>query len=487
MSVIDSLNFIEGLYSDVPPHLVPATGLYLMDNVVTTQKMGAIQKRCGYQNLGTALQAGKSITGLHNFRQSTSVQKMLATVDDSTSDDTQLFYSTGTTWTEVAAAETAWANKAGINVEMEDFIGYCFFVGWGATDGFLPVGSLTGTTFSTSTNVTSMPSAKYIKRYRDRLYIGNCDISATAYPYRVYFSSVPAAGSITWTVATDFVDVDYSESVTGLGENWDRLVIFTEYSAYMYNQTEFKKVWDRGCSNHRTIKNSGGYMIWADMDGVWISTGGRPENVSGRIKDFIQFSNMTNAFAEVVDEEYHLHIGSVTVNGISYSNCALVLNIPSMTWRVHEYADTMTMFSKFYASGNDHLWMGDSSGDVHELGKYTDSTLLTSDDGNDITSWFQTGGITLDNISIVKRMNKIIAYADRAQGLNLKARIIDNNTIALTEFKKLGQLKKYINEYHISPNVGNILQIEGTEVGQLPYWSLFGFSIDYTADKPFKI
>lgn len=476
------LNFVEGLYSDTPPHLVPENGLYLMDNVNVIYKPGAILKRCGYSQIGATLQAGKSITGLHNFRQSASVQKMLATVDDSTSDDTQLFYSTGGAWTEITGGETAWANKAGINVEMEDFIGYCFFVGYGTTDGFLPVGSLTNTTFSTSTNVTNMPAAKYIKRYRDRLYVANC-FETSDRPYRVYYSGIPTAGSISWTVATDFIDVDYSEEITGIETNWDLLMIFTEYSAYMYNQTSKKKVWDVGCSNHRTIKNSGGYMIWANRDGVWISTGGRPENVSGRIKDFIKYVDMTDTFAEVVDEEYHLYLGSVTVNGVSYSNCTAILNIPTMTWRIHEYYDTPTIFAKFYSSGDDILWMGANDGEVHKFGKYTDSTLITSDDGNDIFSWFQTGAIMLGDPTVSKKLNKIFAYADRGLGLNLKSRVIDNNTMGVTEFKKLGEIKKYINEYAVNPNKGNFLQIEGTETGQLPYWSLFGYSVDFGADK----
>lgn len=474
--------FIDGLYSDVSPMLVPETALYLQDNCVTSYKIGSILKRPGYENIGEALQAGKSITGLHNFRQSASTQKMLATVDDATSDDTQLFYSTGGAWTEIGAAETAWANKAGINVEMEDFIGYCFFVGWGSTDGFLPVGSLTGTTFSTSTNVTSMPTAKYIKRYRDRLYIGNC-YNAANQPFRVYYSSVPVAGSITWTVATDFFDVDYSEEITGMGVNWDRLVVFTEYSAYIYNQDEKKQAWDVGCSNHRTIANSGQYMIWANRDGVWISEGGRPVNIAGRVIDFIRYSNMTNSFAEVVDEEYHLYVGSVTVNGVSYSNCTLIYNIPTATWRVHEYADTMTAFAKYYYSGEDYLYMGDSSGDVHRLGKYTDATLLTTDDGSKIDSLFRTGALMFGDPSVEKDINKLIFYSERAQGLKLKARVVNRNTLGTSKWSSLCELTKYITEAQVSPRSGNFIQIEGTESGKLPYWSLFGFTANVDADK----
>ena len=217
-----------------------------------------------------------------------------------------------------------------MNVEMEDFIGYCFFVGYGATDGFLPVGSLTGTTFSTSVNVTSMPGAKYIVRFRDRLYIGNCDITGTPYPYRVYYSSVPSAGAITWTPATDFLDVDYSEEITGLSENWDRLMVFTEYSVYTYDQDQKKKVWDLG-GYHRTIKNYGEYMFFANMDNVWLSTGGYPQAIGGKVRDFIRGTDMRSAFAEVVDEEYHLYLGNVTVNGISYANCALIYDIPTQS------------------------------------------------------------------------------------------------------------------------------------------------------------
>lgn len=486
MSVINFTNWAEGLYTDVSPPLVPTNALLVSSNVNTSYKIGSILKRPGYTKIGAALQSNKSITGLHNFRQSAATQKMLATANNSGDTATQLFYSTGGNWTELTDAETAWTNYEDCKVEMEDFISYCFFVGYDSTDGvFLPPRSLTGTTFGT-TNTTSMPNAKYIKRYRDRLYIGNCDITGTPYPYRVYYSSVPSAGSITWTVASDFLDIDYSEEVKGLGENWDLLVIFTEYSAYLYNQTEFKKTWDVGCSNHRTIKNSGAYMIWANRDGVWISTGGRPQNVAGRIIDFIRYANMTNSFAEVVDEEYHLYLGSVVVDGITYSKCAAILNIPTMTWRIHEYYGTSTIFGKYYSAGQDYLFMGMSSGEVFRLGKYTDTTLLTADDTTPIHSWFQTGLLSLEAPEQCKEIDKIIAYSDRAQTLELRCRVVDQNVQTLSRFTPMGQLRKYINEFQVKSDGGNFLQIEGSENGSNPYWSLFGLSVDFGLEKPYK-
>src|SRR3990167_8145079 len=288
MAVFNFLQFDKGMISNVSPLLLPENALYHMSNINHVYSPGYLLKRPGYVNIGSAIQANKAITGLYNFRQSASVQKMLATCNDSTDDDTQLFYSTGAGWTEIAAAETDWANKASIDVEMESFIGYCFFVGYGTTDGFLPPRSLTNTTFGT-TNTTSMPNAKFIKRYRDRLYIGNTDISGTATPFRVYFSSVPSAGTITWTVASDFFDVDFSEEITGMGENWDYLQVFTEYSTFLWNQDSKRKIWDIGCSSHRTIKNYNSYTLWANKDGVWRSNGGStPELISHPVDDFIR-------------------------------------------------------------------------------------------------------------------------------------------------------------------------------------------------------
>lgn len=476
MQPVQFSNFIEGAVTDVPLTNVQPNALYVQDNCITSYKLGAILKRPGYQNIGSALVASKSITGLHNFRQTAAIQKMLATVNNAGDTATDLWYSTGGAWTQIAGTG-AWSTFEDAKVEFEDFIGYEFMVGYDATDGvFLPPRTLTGTTFGT-TNTASMPNAKYIVRYRDRLYILNCDISGTAYPYRVYFSSVPSGSTISWTVATDFLDVDYSEAITGGSANWDRLVAFTEYSMYFYNQLEWKKMYATGCSNHRNIRNYNSYMIWADMNNVWVSTGGQPQPIGGRIIDFIRNANMTNSFAEIVDGEYHLYLGTVTVSGVTYGNTTLVYSISTGTWRWHEYFDTMTVFAKYYASGQDHLWMGANDGDVHELGKYTDATLINSDDGAPIHAWFQTGALSLGDPSTMKKLGKIMTYSDRAQGLLIKARVVDRNNLAVTKFQPLMQITKFIDEKQINPDQGHFIQIEGVENSTNQYWSLFAFTI----------
>ena len=473
------IQWLKGAQTSVSPFLVGDDDLCIQDNVVTSYKLGAILKRLGYKQVGGALDA-KPITGLHNFRQSSSVQKILATCNNSAGTNLTLQYNNAGTWTDITLGG-AWDGYEDSKVEMEDFIGYCFFVGYDSTDNvWLPPRTLTGTSFG-ATNCTNMPNAKYIIRYRDRLYVANLE-DGGALPYRVGISDLPSGSTIGWTeyqADTGWIDVDYSEAITGLGSNWDKLFIFTEYSAYIYDQNIQKKVWDIGCKEHRTIKNLGAHMIWANRDGVWDSTGGRPMNISGRISDFIRSAiTLGNTiFAEVVDKEYHLYVGNVSVNGVGYSNCTIIYNIDTQSWRWHEYHDTLTMFAKYNNSGDDRLYMGCNDGEVMELTKYVDTIPVYADDGNDISAYFETKAYDFGDPSIEKNIQKLIFYADKSQGLNMKARIINKNVKSLNKVVDLGTLKGYITSPNFKSLKGNFIQFLGTESSQLPYFSFFGFSV----------
>ena len=443
-------------------------------------------KRLGYLRVNGQINSGKTNTALFDGRESPSILRMLATTNDATGVDTELYYDNAGTWTEIAAAQAAWAAIANCNVEMETFVGYTFFVGYNGTS-FLPVGSLTNTTFSTVTNVGSMAQGKFIRRYRDRLYVANCKSAGTAYPYRVYFSSVPTGAVITWdTTSLGFFDIDFSEQITGIEENWDYLIIFTAESAYYYNQVSKKKLWDIGCSNHRTIKNYSSDMLWADGKGVYVSTSmGRPQNIAGNVIDFVKAGTATNYFAELIDEEYHLFVGSVTVDGISYTNVDLIFNFPTQTWRWEELAGTMKIFAKYNSSGDFRLYMGDNNGQVWNKSKYSDASPAFSDgkittvDGTAITVFAETKPFFFDNPAIRKRLNKVTVFADRALGVQMKMRALNKNTRALVPYEPLGQITKYINVFEPNDKEFNLLQLEITESSVNPYFSILGIVVEY--------
>jgi len=466
---------------NVSPFIAGNNQLTICNGVNPSYKLGQLIKDLGYVQVGATLQAGKPIRSLHHFRQDGSTNKILATVDDATSDDTQLFYSTGGNWTEITTAETAWANDATMDIEMEDFIKYCFFVGYSSTDGFLANLSLTGTTASTTTNITNMPQAKYIKRYRDRLYVANCYLSATAYPYRVYYSSVPSAGSISWTTASDYIEVDYSEQITGIEQNWDRLMIFTEFSAYMYDQSQKKKVWDVGCAGQRTIQNAGAYMIFANKDNVYASTGGRPTPVGTPILPLLRHSTPSNWRSAVIDNEYHLYLGdSVTAGGFAYSNLLATLNIDTGMWRWRELYDSIDSMCRYTSSGDDFLLLGCADGEVMKKSKMTDTTPVFTDDGKAISSHFRTKAYDMNDPSVEKEIKKLVAYCEYGQGLTLRYRIMDKNREVLMPFTSIGTLNKVVNIFdNFKTLKGNFIEIEGKERSSKKAWQFYGFSLEY--------
>lgn len=492
--IIPFTNFLKGVNTNISPLIHPPDAPYVLNGCTNSYKLGALVKDTGYSRVGTAaLESGKSILGLYQFIQDSTTEKILATVNDATNANTQLFYRANGAgaWANISLG-TSWNGFANMNVEMQGFIGYCFFVGADSAGNFLPVGSLTGTTFSTVTNVASMPQAKYIVRYRDRLYLLNVRYGATNYPFRIVASSPVTAGAITWNTAGSpdsstggFLDVDFCYQITGGAANWDRLMVFTDQSAYYYDQSSFKKIWDEGCSNHRTIKTKDAYMFWANTDGVWVSTGGQPQNISGEVIDFIRNGNPANFFAEIVDEIYHLYVGTVTVNGVTYSNVDLKYNIATSGWEWREYYNNMTIFARYFDSTKkNRLYMGATSGEVWNKGKYTDGTLVSGDaqttagtGGQKISTNFELAPITLDDYKI-KIIREMSFFADRAQGLNMRGRVLDRNSKILTPYKPIGQLVQYISSFNVNIDNGVILQIQGSESSTNPYFSFYGFTLD---------
>jgi len=450
--------------------------LVICNGVNPCFQLGQLRKDLGYTALHVSV-GSKQVRSLFDFRQSSSVQKVLFTLNSSDNLNTELWYWSGSDMYQITTA--AWATYNGQAVNMAPFLGYCFFVGSDASGNFLPVASLTGTTFSTSTNVTSMAQGKFITRYRDRLYVANCKAGGSTYPYRVYFSSVPTAGAITWTQATDFFDVDFSEEITGMGVAFDRLVIFTEYNAYVYDQlSRLQQNWP-GCVNNKSIQSSESYLFYANTDGVWCSTGGRPQCISTDINQLIRNSTKSRWSSALVDRTYTLFLGDTSANGVSYDNLSVNYDIPTGMWWWREYRgtnNTNLLLCNVKRSGNDYLYLADGNGVVHVKSKYGDTSPVYTDNSVAISAWFRTKAFDFGDPSVEKRITKILAYAIDGSNIELRFRVLDKNQEALMPFKPIGTVKEMVNIFDRQIN-GNFIQIEGKEYSKNKYFKFLGLSL----------
>lgn len=170
-------HFLTPPSTEVSHFLATDTQLVECVGANPSYKLGELWKDTGYIILGAQIRANKTIGGLFYFVQSNLVTKMLATLNDAAGTGTELWYSNGAGWTQITV--TPWASSPSMRVEMESFLGHCFFVGSSTGVTFLPVGTLNGTTFSTTANCVGMPQAKYITRFRDRVYVANTSLNIT--------------------------------------------------------------------------------------------------------------------------------------------------------------------------------------------------------------------------------------------------------------------------------------------------------------------
>lgn len=482
--------FLGGPNGHASPFVMQDHELVELNGAVLNEELGAIVQDPGYAVVNAAApESGKPVRAIYDFQQSTSVQKLLVTVNNSGDSATQLFYNNAGTWTEITQAEVDWT-VADVDVDFETFIGYCFMVGVDANGNFIDTASLTGTTFSTSTNVTDAPQGKFIVRYLDRLYILNCKVGSTEYPYRAYRSSVPVAGAITWDTSgtsEDFIDFDYGAAITGGVEAFDNLLVFTREKTFRYNQSVKKKLWGVGCVNHKTIAEAGGYLFFVSKEGVQYSASGeKPTNISGKIKDLIKNADVSVMRAAGTEEEYHLYLGTTSMGGIAYTNCLATLDVATSTWRWRELGHAMQALAKYEDSFDDRLIMAtsESSGQVYNKSKWTDASPSWTDAGEAINAGFT---LVLDHCgspNVEKQPTRFTAWAAAAMGLKLEYRVLNDKTRHVdrekAKWNKIGELKNFMTVMDVNDGEsGYFIQIKGKTKSTHRGFSFYGLMMEY--------
>ena len=131
--------------------------LKLAKNVDLQQILGAITKALGYTQLGSNIRTTETVLGCGSLNTSGGVNKLIAF----SGTDAYVYNSVSEDWDSQGRGYTA-SQK----FQTENFLDQLFEVN-GLTDA---PENYTGAAWSATNNVTDMPTAKYIKMSRQRLY-----------------------------------------------------------------------------------------------------------------------------------------------------------------------------------------------------------------------------------------------------------------------------------------------------------------------------
>jgi len=435
--------------------------------------IGDRTKRLGYNQVGDTLQAGKNVLGLFGFYQKSGTDYHLAAINNSGDTQAVIKYNNAGTWTNITGATTF---TAGTKMEFASFIDYCFIVG-GATE---TTGSLTGTTYSTATNVTSAPKAKYPIVYKDKLYLLNCDVGGTKYPSRFYQSSVPSGSpaAITWDTTNwwEPVQEDDGEELMGGTVNGNELLLFKETTMHAWNNSSMWKVDDVGAASHRSIQTVGAMTFFlATFDEgyeIRVYAGGVTRPISGKLESIINTitsSQASGSFSASTRDSYKLYLGNLTIDGEAWSNCEVVYKISTNEFWINSFNDALTCYAPFRESGVRRIYSGDSDGEVMRHAREGDSVY--SDDGQPIQFIVRTKKIDAGLPEQKKQIVRGYAFSTAPQGMTFNFRL-DNGKWQTTK------LTEEVQDFQLNPYAGYTYQVEVSETSTTEPCAFSGFVLE---------
>jgi len=321
-----------GMDTKTQPLLLPDNKSALIINGDLGRVFGSISARGGYELQGAAMTPESDVLGMGNLAKPDGTHKIIGVCGS----DCYLYNTINETWTAQNQGLTA-AAKA----EFATYLNKLFMVNYSNDTR-----AFDGENWSTSTDLDGAPRAKYLQVYKNRLYLANCVIQPNPYPSRVYYSSLPTDGSITWDTTENTgdyfeVDTDDNDMIRGLGTNSNRLLIFKEYSLHTWDGTSRMRVLGApGTNSQRSVVNINEWTYYFNRRGVHRFNGRVVEYISEPVQPYIAGVSPASSYKVCGGSKnlhYLLYIGEVknTEEDIEERRVLLDLDTVNSTWTVN--------------------------------------------------------------------------------------------------------------------------------------------------------
>lgn len=466
MANVNLLHFSDLLQTTTSSFLRKDSQLELSINVHGDQ-IGSLTKRLGYAQVGSTLSSDNTVRGAYSYsRQADGTQYLYAVCNGT------LSYFNGTTITGV----TSGINTSALE-EFRVFVDQLFMVGADSSNNFITPANVSGTTYTTTTNLSGAPTgARFVEVYKNQLYFADCLVSGIRYPSRFYRSSVPSiTGALSWS-ASDYEEVytDNGEPLKGMHTNraLNQLLFFKETSLHAWDTFRIRDVGSVGTTSHRSIQTIANVTFFFNEKGIFSYTGSEPKLISRSIEKWINgISSPTTVFAVGYDNRYYkLNVGTITVDGVSYSNCEIVYSVLDNTFTIYSYAHTFSIYALHKLSGVIRVYSGDTTGKLFKLAAKNDEVY--SDDGTAISAQFTTKALDLGVPGNRKFVDKVIIYTTRGQNLSGRMRVRGRDWS--TNFK----INDTEQEEGVNPEDGRFVQFNFSESSTIAPFIFEGLSFN---------
>jgi len=416
--------------------------------------IGNAKTRLGTTLLGNQITPSTDITGLYEFRDNDNTYNRIMAVCT-----TVLYYLDSATWTSKRTGLTS-----GSKADFTSFLDYVWMVnGTEATaiwDG-------SSADFLTTGQASDAPKGSYIENFRSRVWILDDND-------RLYYSSLPDTNlDITWDTTNDWIDISPQDGnkSSGLVRDKNSLLVFKNnyiYRVYSPQDTEPDPKVHIGTYSNRSIVEGKNGIYFHHPTGIYRYLDGGVEDISRPISDFID-AVPTSQYAEVCgwtdgDHIYH-SLGTLTVNGISYTNVVSRYTISSKVWTIYSYPTKFLCSSNYDDGTTLFRLVGDDDGNVSKM------NVGNTDNGTPIFFSLISRPYTIDGLfSTRKSISQMGLSHERAQGGVLSYKV-DNESD--NKFRTLHIIKEDISKPFSCDIRGNKIwfRLQGVSSGEPITWN----------------
>jgi hypothetical protein len=326
-------------------------------------RVGAIQTRSGVTTFATQL--GGSVTSFGTINIQGGTQGLFAQVGTDISDWN------GAVWTSVRT--TTVTTKA----RYSQFLNRTWMVNGNAGD---PPMTSNGGAFSTTDVPATLPKGDFIQAGFDgRVWVADSSKDALYYTDIVQFNGTTYTTPLTFTLTTNFIKMfspQDGESITGLFRVPRALLMFKQnhiYRVYSASSVDPYPAYNVGTYSQESIIQAKDGIYFHHSSGFYkFAYDGQPVEISRRVIDFVKAISRTN-YGNVVGvydgfDNVEWAVGSVTVEGATYTNCVMRYTISTQVWTIYDYPGNLITAMIRYDNGTTiQSLMGTSAGKVGTL------------------------------------------------------------------------------------------------------------------------
>ncbi len=341
--------------------------------------IGKARLRLGSTQIGQTL-AASAMLGLYNFRDSgAGANNQLVCVNG-----TVLYYLSTNTWTSKRTTLTG-----GSKADFTTFLDFLWMAN--GTEATAIWDGNPSNSFLTTGNALNAPTGKYIENYRSRVWIaGN-----SSFPDRVYYSSIPTAAAtpvVTWNtdnVTGWWIDISPSDgdNITCLFRSKVALLCFKQnhiYNIFATTSVDPDPLINVGTWSKQSVVEAKTGVYFHHPTGFYQYANGAVQEISQPINDIVKAITMTNyskisGWIEPDGNHICWSVGSVTIQGNTFSNLVVRYTISTQIWTHYSYPYQFICSTVYNTGTTMYSVTGDTAGKTYvmDLGKTDNGSAIS--------------------------------------------------------------------------------------------------------------